>query len=419
MKLGKFGLRKLGLIAASLAALASPAVAQTVDFYHDKGNWNDAYKTVLGPAKEAVGIDVNLVPYADTSTYQAAVRAALRTPSAPGVFAWWSGYRMKDLVDAKLVTDVGEVWKKYTDAGLVSPSLASAFTFDGKIYGVPNLVAYWVVLYNKKTFAENGLEPPKTWEELENVAATLKEKGITPFGQTIEGRWPSFIWFQELLVRSNPEFYAKLMTGQAKYTDPEVTAVLKTWADWIGKGYFTDPSIAFGTSGSNAMAGQLAQGKLGMILVGTWYANTIVQSGLDAKDLGAFIMPNEKPDLPKSVIFEAGPLLIALASAQKEDALKLADYWMSSKAQQAWVDAQDFPPINKDVKAKSPLIADLVKEINDGGYTSINRFWEATPPQIAEAAVDELGNFMLHPETAPQVQQNLQALADKYWATQK
>ncbi len=145
----------------------------------------------------------------------------------------------------------------------------------------------------------------------------------------------------------------------------------------------------------------------------------IVQSGLDAKDLGAFIMPNEKADLPKSVIFEAGPLLIASASAQKEDALTLADHWMSSKAQQAWVDAQDFPPINKDVKAKSPLIADLVKEINDGGYTSINRFWEATPPQIAEAAVDELGNFMLHPETAPQVQQNLQALADKYWATQK
>lgn len=412
-------IRKLGLMALSLAMLATPALAQTVDLYHDKGNWNDAYKLVLDPAKEAIGVTVTPVPYADTSTYQAAVRAALRTPSAPGVFAWWSGYRMKDLVDAKLAADVSDVWKTYTDAGLVSPSLASAFTFDGKIYGIPNLVAYWVVFYNKKTFAENGLVPPTDWAGLEQAAATLKEKGITPFGQTIEGRWPSFIWFQELLVRSDPAFYARLMTGEAKYTDPEVTAVFKTWGDWIGKGYFTDPSIAFGTSGSNAMAGQLAQGKLGMVLVGTWYANTIVQAGLDSADLGAFILPNEKPDLPKSVIFEAGPLLVASASAQKDDALKVADYWMSATAQQAWVDAQDFPPINRDVKAKSPLIADLVKEINDGGYVSINRFWEATPPQIAEAAVDELGNFMLHPDTAAEVQQNLQALADKYWASQK
>ncbi len=95
-------IRKLGLLALSLAMLATPAMAQTVDLYHDKGNWNDAYKTVLDPAKEAIGVTVTPVPYADTSTYQAAVRAALRTPSAPGVFAWWSGYRMKDLVDAKL-----------------------------------------------------------------------------------------------------------------------------------------------------------------------------------------------------------------------------------------------------------------------------------------------------------------------------
>jgi len=98
--------------------------------------------------------------------------------------------------------------------------------------------------------------------------------------------------------------------------------------------------------------------------------------------------------------------------------MKAADYWMSAAAQQAWVNAQDFPPINKDVTAKSDLIAGLVQQINDGNYNQINRFWEATPSEIAEAAVDEIGNFMLHPETYPQVQENLQALADKVWAEQ-
>jgi multiple sugar transport system substrate-binding protein len=414
-------LKRLGLATAAvaMAMLATPVFAQSIDFYHDKANWQDAFVKVLGGSKAADGVDVKSAPYADTSSYQAAVRASLRTPSAPGLFTWWSGYRMKDLVDAGLVADVSDLWKKYTDAGLYSPSLASAYTFNGKIYGIPDLVAYWVVFYNKKVFKEQGIEVPKTWADLEANAAKLKGAGITPFGSTVDGRWPAFIWFQEFLVRNNPDFYAKLMIGQAKYTDPEVTAVFKTWADWIGKGYFTDPSISFGTAGTNALAGEFAKGKLAMILVGTWYASTLTDAGMSNDDIGAFIMPNQNASLSPAVIFETGPLLIAQNSSQKADALKVADYWMSATAQQAWVNAQDFPPVNKDVKAKSALISDLVTQINTGNYNQINRYWEATPPEIAEAAVDELGNFMLHPDTAAQVQQNLQALADKVWATKK
>lgn len=410
----KLLLRKFGLAAAGLAITVAPALAES-DFYHDKANWQEAYEEVLGMAD----VEVEVSPYADTSTYQAAVRAALRTPSAPGVFTWWSGYRMKDLVDAGLVADVSDVWDKYTEAGLYNPSLASAYTFDDKIYGVPNLVAYWVVFYNKNVFEEHGMTPPETWEELEQIAATLTENDVTPFGMTVDGRWPAFIWFQEFLIRSDPDFYRLLMTGEASYTDPEVAEAFETWADWIDKGYFTDPSISFGTAGANAIASEFAQGNLAMMLVGTWYAATLEQAGIDNEDIGIFIMPNKSADLGPAVIFETGPLLVAEQSAQKEDAMQVIDYWMSAPAQQAWVDIQDFPPVNQDVTAKSDLIAGVVEEINEGNYTQINRFWEATPPEIAEAAVDEIGTFMLDPDTAPQVMGNLEALADRVWAEQE
>jgi multiple sugar transport system substrate-binding protein len=407
--------KRLGIVAAALAAMTIPAFAQNVDFYHDKANWQDAFNSVLSGA----GTPVTATPYADTSTYQAAVRATLRTPSAPGIFTWWSGYRMKDLVDAGLVADVSDLWKKYTDSGQYNPSLASAYTFDGKIYGIPNLVAYWVVFYNKKVFTEQGLQPPTTWEELESTAATLKSKDITPFGASIDGRWPAFIWFEEFLVRQNPDFYKRLMNGEAKYTDAEAKAVFDKWKEWIEAGYFTDPSLTFGTAGSNTLASQFAQGKVAMILVGTWFASTLTGAGLPPEDLGAFIMPNASADLGPAVIFETGPLLLAENSAQKADALKIADYWMSTAAQQTWTDAMDFPPVNSEVTAKSPLISDLAGQIISGNYDQINRFWEATPPEIAEAAVDELANFMLNPSTADQVMQNLQALADKVWAAQQ
>jgi len=276
-----------------------------------------------------------------------------------------------------------------------------------------------VVFYNKKVFAQYNLTPPKTWDDLEKINATLKQNNVTPFGATVQGRWPAFIWFEEFLIRQDPDLYNKLMTGQAKYTDQGVTDMFAKWKEWIDKGYFTDPSIDFGTAGSNAMASQFAQGKLGMILVGTWYVSTLTGAGMSADDIGAFIMPNEKADMKPALIVESGPLLVSANSAQKADALKDADYWMGAEAQQTWVNAQDFPPINVDVKAKSALITDLATAINGGGYNQINRFWEATPPDIAEAAVDEIGNFMVHPDTAAQTQKNLQALADKYWANHK
>ncbi len=392
------------------------ATAQDLDVYHDKVNWQDAYVGVMTGAADATGLDIKVTPYADTSTYQAAVRAALRTSRSPGMFTWWSGFRMKDLVDAGLVADVSEVWKKYTDAGLVPASMASAFTFDGKIYAVPNNVAYWVVFYNKKVFADNGLTVPTTWAELENVAQTLKAASVTPFGATVDGRWPAFIWFEEFMIRSDPDLYNQLMLGEAKYTDPGVQKVFATWKDWIDKGWFTDPTTSFGTAGTNAMANQFAQGRLGMMLVGTWYAATIQEAGMSMDDVGAFIMPNMSADTRPGVIFEAGPLLVSQNSSQKDAALKVADYWMSGDAQQKWVDLQDFPPINTEVHAKSALIGDLVTQIQKSDYNQINRFWEATPPEIAEAAVDELSNFMLHPDTSDQVMKNMQSLAEKYWS---
>ena len=84
-----------------------------------------------------------------------------------------------------------------------------------------------------------------------------------------------------------------------------------------------------------------------------------------------------------------------------------------------WIKAGAVMPLDeviaeKGVKAKSALIGEIAKTVADGNYDQINRFWEATPSDIAESAVDELGNFMLHPDTAAQVEKNLQGIADKY-----
>ena len=102
----------LGTLILALLCLFGQTTAQQIDLYHDKANWQPAFEATIALAPQETGVEVNVVPYADMSSYQAAVRAALRTPQAPGLFTWWSGYRMEDLVASGMVEDLTSIWQK-------------------------------------------------------------------------------------------------------------------------------------------------------------------------------------------------------------------------------------------------------------------------------------------------------------------
>ncbi len=100
------------------------------------------------------------------------------------------------------------------------------FTLDGKIYGLPIGGNMEGVFYNTEIFEQNGLNAPKTWDDLIKAADTLKGKGITPFahlyndemqlrGLLEDGVLPSMKLSDEAL---------------AKVTDPLVKQVMETMA---------------------------------------------------------------------------------------------------------------------------------------------------------------------------------------------
>src|SRR5688500_9657831 len=92
----------LGLSAASGLGLSTAryALAQdvtTLKFYHDKAPWQDFFVEQGNLAEAAIGVNWEVTPYSDTTSYQAAVLAALPTDETPDFFTWWSGYRIEDL----------------------------------------------------------------------------------------------------------------------------------------------------------------------------------------------------------------------------------------------------------------------------------------------------------------------------------
>ncbi|MFL5762192.1 MAG: ABC transporter substrate-binding protein [Thermomicrobiales bacterium] len=413
------GSAALGVGAASGLSLlsASDALAQDVTklkFSHDKANWQDFFVEQGKLAEAAIGVNWDVTPYSDTTSYQAAVLAALPTSDTPDLFTWWSGYRIEDLYNQGVLQDLSDIWSQDIADGSLPQSLSPAFSFGGKQWAVPLHLSYWVVFYNKKVFADNGLNPPTTWDEFLALCDTLKGAGVTPLASTQNGRWPSFIVFEEMVLRTDPNFYVELTSGRAKYTDPTAVQAMDTWKSLIEKEYFT----SFDLDLTNDFPGEFQSGKVAMIPIGTWYQGTLLATGIKpGEDYDAFIMPNVNPAVTDNVIIvETGVLAVANKGSKVDAAKKMAQWWLTPDAQTAWAKHLGDAPANPNATSDNPVISNLLNEISSKKYTLYQRYWEASPVPIVEGAVDFLAQFMLNPGDEAKVLDNIQKLADSEWA---
>jgi multiple sugar transport system substrate-binding protein len=391
------------------------ASAQTeLSFYHDKSPWQDFFVQLGGSAQTAIGVGWEPTPYSDTTSYQAALLAALPTDQAPDMFTWWSGYRLEDLYTQGALMDISDLWTQAIADGNMPESLAAAFTFDDKQWALPSNVSYWPVFYNKKVFADNGLNVPTTWDEFTGAAETLKGAGITPFGATQNGRWPAFIWFEEMILRSDPQLYLDLTAGKAKYTDESVVTAMEVWKGLLENDYFT----SLDSDMNNDIGPAFAAGEVAMFPIGTWFQSVFISNGMTpGEDYDMFVMPNINADIDaKSIIFEAGALAIAANAPDPDDSKKMGAWWVSPEATTEFANLIGDAPSNPKAVSENPAVKALIDNLTAEGYTLYQRYWEASPVPIVEGAVDYLAQFMLNPGDLQSVLESIQQLADQTWA---
>lgn len=404
---------KLALAAGALV-MGAPFMAQArdVSFVHDKGFWSEAFQQVDKAAAEEAGVTIVESPYATTEQYKAFIQASIAGGELPDLFTWWTGATFNEIVDSGAVAPLDDVWDELVSSGEFDPSAADFFKVDGKIYAIPLLTARWVMIYNKDKFAEAGITgEPKTWEELMADADKLKAAGITPFNATVHEGWRGFVWFQELMLRTDPEALAGLHDGSVPYDSEPVRNVFKLWTDMYAKGYFTDPR-------SNEEIEDFARGNAGMYLMGEWVVGSLAANGLATDKLGAFIVPNVDASLPSSVIVEAGPIMVSAASVDDPDVQKAVKFWASSAGANAWAKASGNYTGNLKGEAPNPIISKISEDIAAAHSESVLRWWEAVPPDLQGELVAEFNRFMLDPtmETAEDVMSRMQALNEEYWA---
>jgi multiple sugar transport system substrate-binding protein len=402
------------LMAGAVAPANANSKGTVLNFYHDKNGWDARFLEVSKGLKDGVNVTLKPTTYADTTIYQNTLNQAAKTGKGPDMMTWWSGYRMVDGAKGGLFADISDVWRDAIKAGDVSKDLQKQFMVSGKTYAIPNGVSYWPLFYNKKMFAELKLTPPKTWAEFINILDTIKrEKGVAPLSSTVDGKWPSFIWFEQLLISQDPKLYLDLTSNKVKYNDPKVIAVFNIWKDMLDKGYFTAGDTSFWGDQPKKL---LDQGT--MIALGTWYNGSIIATGMTpGKDYDAFVIPNINPNLKtQSIIVESGAIGALAKSKNLPTAKKALREWLRFPVQAIWADQSGDGVPNPKVPVGDPVIKGLSKYVSANKVNLLQRYWESGPVPLIEGGVEILSAFVIGTKTVKQTADELTALSDKEWA---
>ncbi|MFF9772227.1 ABC transporter substrate-binding protein [Streptomyces sp. NPDC013978] len=138
---------------------------------NSEGYWD---RVALAFGAEHPGIDVDVQVH-DPDEVDEKVAELVERGEAPDIVQTdsYSEYAARDLLYS-----ADEVLSVPVQASFVR-SLANAGEMDRAQYGMPFTASTRLLYYNKDLFAQAGLEPPTTWDELVAAARVLKVRGVT------------------------------------------------------------------------------------------------------------------------------------------------------------------------------------------------------------------------------------------------
>lgn len=403
------GLGALALLAGCGKGLQSPP--GTVSFYSDNPTWKPGFEDASRQLKKVSGVGLDILSVPTVTSYEQVIKAQLQTSKSPDLLKWWNGYRLQDLARIGQLADLSDVWNAAHAKGWIDEAIRPEFSYDGRVYGIPLHESYYVVFYRKSIFGKLGIDVPSTWDELMTAAAKAKKAGITPFVSTQSYPW-SFVWFEEMISKLDVGFYQRLTAGKASYTDPTAKEAMKLWREMIGQGYFTSPDTDLTTAPA-----MLHSGAVAMYPCGTWNNQAIQAAGnKTGKDLDAFILPTVEPAARKSVVVEAATFVVPSRAPHKSEVHKVMQHWLDPSVQRVWSAYLVDSAPNPTLVSPDPVIRNVQAIVRRTNPVRVNRYWEASPPALVEANVQDIGDFMIHPSKANSVLSRMQKRADAEWS---
>lgn len=273
--------------------------------------------------------------------------------------------------------------------------------FLGDFYALPGNYNAMGIWYKKDIFKKYGLQEPKTYEELLQIAATLKANGITPM--VMAGKWPAIVTrlFDGILeMETGAELHDKLLLGEARFNVPEVVeAFRKLKEDWVDNNYFQEGYL----SNEEAQTNNLwYSGKAAMWFSGSWEFGNLRNNNQNIEDYDFFPFPTGVE--PYRIVAFGDGYYMSSESEHKDEAAAFLNAMSSLEAQRAILEtnpesssarigAIDLDKVNETKRR----IVDLLQ--NSGTYVPTNEM--GTEPRVTDVLFD-VQTRVLTGEISPQ-----------------
>lgn len=324
---------------ASAPASEENAEPVTISFMHFKSDATDGIAKIVEQFETEnphITVEVQPVKYDDYSTL-------LKTKLASG-----------DIVDV-FTLNAGAITKLYKDGGYLEdltdqpfmqsfePSVLAEQATDGRNYIMPLNAGPIAVFYNKKIFADLGIEIPRTYDALMAAAQKIQDAGKTPFALGWKDGWTLGMWLSRdfpslsALVENQTGFFDKLEVGQAKFADnPAVKTSISHALDLFKYGNKDQLGVDY-----NGAVDLFAREEAAMMYMGTWPLPDIEKKNpeLFATGMGYFPYPfSNDPALNKLEFNPDASVAVNSKSEHKDAAFKFLSYLASVPAANTWVE---------------------------------------------------------------------------------
>lgn len=231
---------------------------------------------------EAANPDVTVeMNYQDDDLYQTiGLPNLLNGRNAPDIYFEWAGARLEQRAADGFAADLTEAVTSGPIAGLFDDEVFTSLTVDGAVVMVPHSADVTNVLwYNEDIFADAGLTPPTTWDELLATCDALDAEGIIPIASGNKDLWAAGNWLAHLTSRIvGEDAYSSALAGDTNFNTPEWIEAFG-YVEELADHNCVNESV--NAVDDNEGAQLFFQGKAAMHAIGSWLVSWAIDEAPD------------------------------------------------------------------------------------------------------------------------------------------
>ncbi len=376
-------------------------------------------------------ITIDFRQFQDSGEYSQQLATALSSGEGPDMFMVFNNQvdrfeNFTEPVEDRLNTEWGANWQD----NYIPVAIPGATAKDGRIVGVPiGVESQEYVLYNQTLANELGLNmPPKTYDDLKAMAATIKEKGngLIPIALGAKDKWHITGFFIMIANQFSDGKIYQAEAGTIPWTDPDLVSAMNAWKQMFDDGIFQDGAVGLATY-PDARDQYYYSRKAVMFPTGSWHVGSYalppngekIGTAIEGDETNAFLFPQIGPNASKATasISWIQSINVAASDAKKDAAWKWFDFMTKDEGAQIFTDLLQASPVIKGMQPRTldqlPFESDRqsVKMLSESLATAQGAM-RFSYPELEEAVGTALQEVATGQKTSEQALQDVQSVSD-------